>query len=39
MINKNKINISDIIKKLNKNYKNKKYVKTFLDKDSLIQYY
>ena len=39
LINKNKINISDIIKKLKNNYKNKKYVKTFLDKDSLIQYY
>ena len=39
IINKNKININDIIKKLNKTYKNKKYVKTFLDKDNLIQYY
>jgi len=37
--NKNKINVNDIIKKLSKNYKNKKYVKTYLDKDNLIQYY
>ena len=37
--NKDKININNIIKKLDKNYKNKKNVKTFLDKDSLIQYY
>ena len=39
LIKKDKINVSNIIKKLNKNYKNKKYVKTFLDKDNLIQYY
>ncbi len=39
LISSNKINIIDIIRKLNKNYKNKKYVKTFLDKDNLIQYY
>jgi len=39
LINKDKININNIIKKLDKNYKNKKYVKTFLDNDSLIQYY
>jgi len=39
LINKDKIHISNIIKKLNKNYKNKKYVKTFLDKDRLIKYY
>ena len=37
--NKDKININNIIKKLDKNYKNKKHVKTYLDKDSLIQYY
>ena len=39
LINKDKININNIVKELDKNYKNKKYVKTFLDKDSLIQYY
>ena len=37
--NKDKIDINDIATILNKNYKNKKYVKTFLDKDNLIQYY
>ncbi len=36
---KNKISIKNIVKKLNKSYKNKKYVKTYLDKDNLIQYY
>ena len=37
--NKNKINIKDIINKLNLSFDNKRQVNTFLDKDNLIQYY
>ena len=37
--NKNKINIKDIINKLNLSFENKRQVNTFLDKDNLIQYY
>ena len=37
--NKNKINIKDIINKLNQSFINKRQVNTFLDKDNLIQYY
>ena len=37
--NKDKINVLNISKKLNKGFKNKKYVNTYLDKDTLIHYY
>ena len=37
--NKNKINIKDIINKLNLSFDHKRQVNTFLDKDNLIQYY
>ena len=37
--NKDKINVLNISKKLNKDFKNKKYVNTYLDKDTLIHYY
>ncbi len=36
---KDKINVLNISKKLNKDFKNKKYVNTYLDKDTLIHYY
>ena len=37
--NKNKINIKEVINKLNSSFINKRQVNTFLDKDNLIQYY
>ena len=37
--NKANINVSDIKKKLNINFKNQKYVNTYLDRDVLIHYY
>ena len=37
--NKDRINVSDIKKKLNYKFKNKDYVNTYLDKDRLIHYY
>ncbi len=37
--NKGKINISNVINKLNSKFKNKKKVNTYLDKDELINYY
>ena len=37
--NKGKINVLNINKNLNKNFKYKKYVNTYLDKDTLIHYY
>ena len=37
--NRDKINISSLIKMINKNYINKKKIKTYLDKDSLTHYY
>ena len=37
--NKDKINVLNVSKKLNKDFKNKKYVNTYLDKDTLIHYY
>ncbi len=37
--NRYKINISSLIKMINKNYKNKKKINTYLDKDTLTHYY
>ena len=37
--NKDKINISSLVKMINKNYKNKKKINTYLDKDILTHYY
>ena len=37
--NKDKINIMNIIKNLDKKFKNKKIVNTYLDKDELLHYY
>ena len=37
--NRDKINISSLIKMINKNYKNKKKINTYLDKDTLTHYY
>ena len=37
--NKNKININDVMSKLNSSFLNKRQVNTFLDNDKLIQYY
>ncbi len=37
--NKDKINISSLVKMINKKYKNKKKINTYLDKDTLTQYY
>ena len=34
-----KMNISNIIKKMSKNFKYKKNINTYLDKDKLINYY
>ncbi len=39
IISKNAINVNNINKTLNKNFKSKKKVNTYLDKDSLIHYY
>ncbi len=36
---KDKINVSDIKRNLNKKFKNKNYVNTYLDKDKLMHYY
>ena len=37
--NRDKINISSLVKMINKNYKNKKKINTYLDKDTLTHYY
>ena len=37
--NKDKVNVIDVKKKLDKEFKNKYFVNTFLDKDKLIHYY
>ena len=37
--NRDKINISSLVKMINKNYKNKKKINTYLDKDILTHYY
>ena len=37
--NRHKINISSLIKMINNNYKNKKKINTYLDKDTLTHYY
>ena len=37
--NKDKINVLDVKKRLDKEFKNKYFVNTFLDKDKLIHYY
>ena len=37
--NRDKINISSLVKMINKNYKNKKKIKTYLDQDILTHYY
>ncbi len=37
--NRDKINISSLIKMINKNYKNKKKINTYLGKDTLTHYY
>ena len=39
LTNKKKINVSIINKNLNKMFKNKKFVNTYLDKDKLIHFY
>ena len=39
MSSKDKINVLDIKKKLNKNFRNKNFINTYLDKDTLIKYY
>ncbi len=36
--NRDKINISSLLKMINKNYKNKKKINTYLDKDTLTHY-
>ena len=37
--NRHKINISSLVKMINKNYKNKKKINTYLGKDTLTHYY
>ncbi len=37
--NKHKIKVLDIKKKLNKAFKNKNFINTYLDKDTLMHYY
>ena len=37
--NGDKINISSLVKMINKKYKNKKKINTYLDKDTLTHYY
>ena len=37
--NRDKINISSLVKMINKNFKNKKKINTYLDKDTLTHYY
>ena len=39
LYNKGKINVLSINKILNKNFKSKKNINTYLDKDKLIHYY
>ena len=39
IINKHKINISSLVKMINKNYKNKKKINTYLGNDTLTHYY
>ena len=39
LINKDKINVKNINKKLNITFKTKKNVNNYLDKDSLLHYY
>ena len=39
ILNRHKINISSLVKMINKNYKNKKKINTYLGKDTLTHYY
>ena len=39
ILNRHKINISSLVKMINKNYKNKKKINTYLGNDTLTHYY